>query len=148
MSVGVRVRACPLACFAASVRAFACRVRVRPRSACASPVRQPLGAFVCLFVFRAGVMERFGACMYVVSDDLVGLVRELCGGGDRDSVEDDWSAAPKTQFPYHMQRVVFAGVMADAEMVERALDMDVFCMRPEAGRGDAATRRGAGRVAG
>ena len=44
-------------------------------------------------LFRAGVMERYGAC----SDDLVGLVRGLCGDGERDPLEDDWASAPSTR---------------------------------------------------
>lgn len=47
------------------------------------------------------------------------------GHGEREATEDDWAASPRTRLTYHMQRVVFAGVMADAEMVERALDHDM-----------------------
>ena len=88
-------------------------------------------------VFRAGVMERFGAC----SDDLVGLVKGLCGDGDRDPASEDWGCTAPTRLRYHMQRVVFAGVMADAAMVDMALSMDVHCTAPEALRRDGARGR-------
>ena len=66
-------------------------------------------------------MERFGAC----SDDLVGLVTELCGEGDRAMDADDWYFTAPSRVTYYMQRVVFAGVMADAAMVDAAIDADV-----------------------
>ena len=90
-------------------------------------------------IFRAAVMERYGAC----SDDLVGLVRCLCGEGEREATADDFAVAPTSRLRYYMQRVVFAGVMADAEMVERALDRDIHGMHPGAGRGGARAARGA-----
>ena len=43
---------------------------------------------------------------------------------------------------YHMQRVVFAAVLADAEMVERALDIDVHAMCAAAVQAAAAPRGG------
>ena len=82
--------------------------------------------------------ERFGAC----SDDLVGLVRELVGQGDRDPSEEDRGSAPAQRVAYHMQRVVFAAVLADAEMVERALDIDVHAMCAAAVQAAAAPRGG------
>ena len=88
--------------------------------------------------FRAAVLERFGAC----SDDLVGLVRELVGQGDRDPSEEDRGWAPGPRVTYHMQRVVFAAVLADAEMVERALDIDVHAMCAAAVQAAAAPRGG------
>ena len=36
--------------------------------------------------FRAGVVERFGACC----DDMVGFVREVAGVRDRDALTDDY----------------------------------------------------------
>ena len=85
--------------------------------------------------FRAGVMERFGACC----DDLVGLVRGFCGDGARDASDEDWCFTSPTRLGYHMQRVVFAGVMADAEMVDRALDMDIDRTHADAARDEAET---------
>ena len=38
---------------------------------------------------------------------------------------DDWSFTARTRVDFHMQRVVFAGVLADAAMVDAALDMDL-----------------------
>ena len=52
----------------------------------------------------------------------------LVGQGDRDPSEEDRGSAPAQRVAYHMQRVVFAAVLADAEMVERALDIDVHAM--------------------
>ena len=72
--------------------------------------------------FRAATMERFGAC----SDDLCALVRELCGEGDRPSSSDDWYFTAPSSVTYHMQHVVLAGVMADAAMVDRAMDADII----------------------
>ena len=90
--------------------------------------------------FRAAVLERFGAC----SDDLhlVVLVSELVGQGDRDPSEEDRGWAPGPRVAYHMQRVVFAAVLADAEMVERALDIDVHAMCAAAVQAAAAPRGG------
>ena len=72
--------------------------------------------------FRAATMERFGAC----SDDMCALVRELCGEGDRPSSSDDWYFTAPSSVTYHMQHVVLAGVMADAAMVDRAMDADII----------------------
>ena len=79
-------------------------------------------------VFRAAVMERFGAC----SDDLCGLVSQLCGEGERAHDAEDWTFTAPSRVTYFMQHVVFAGVMADAEMVDRALELDVAWRAPEA----------------
>ena len=67
-------------------------------------------------------MERFGTC----SDDLVGLITELCGEGDREVGAEDWYFSAPSRVTYYMQRVVFAGVMGDAAMVDAALDTDVW----------------------
>ena len=89
--------------------------------------------------FRAAVLDRFGAC----SDDLVGLVRELCGDGLIDAESDEWSFTAASRRVFYMQRVVFAGVMADAAMVETALDLDVACTHPDALRGAGGAGAGA-----
>ena len=71
--------------------------------------------------FIAAVMERYGAC----SDDLCRLAALACGDGDRELSEaDDW---------YFMQGVVFAGVMADAAMVDAAITLDHVCPRGRGG---------------
>ena len=91
--------------------------------------------------FRAGVMERFGAC----SDDLVGLVTELCGEGDRDAGAEDWYFTAPSRVTYYMQRVVFAGFMADAAMVDAAIDADVALRDPAAADADRGPRGRGGR---
>ena len=70
-------------------------------------------------------------------------MRGLCGEGEREVTADDFTSAPASRLRYYLQQVVFAGVMADAEMVERALDQDVHGMCPGAGRGGARAARGA-----
>ena len=82
--------------------------------------------------FRAGVMERFGA----VGDDLQAMVRGACGDLDRDRGEEDWAFSAPSQVTYYMQHLVMAGVMADAAMVDGAIERDVYCRRdPEELRG-------------
>ena len=92
--------------------------------------------------FRAACMDRFGAC----SDDMHGLIQQLCGDGDRSVDADDWYYTAPSSVSYHMQRVVFAGVMADAAMLERAIDRDVVSQVREAqpwhGGGGAGQQRG------
>ena len=90
--------------------------------------------------FRAGVMERYGAC----SDDLVGLVRGLCGEGDRDYDVEDWYFTAPSSMSYHMQRIVLAGVMGDADMIARALDMDMHDRVPASFAAAAPGRGGRG----
>ena len=68
--------------------------------------------------FRAGVMERFGA----VGDDLQAMVRGACGDLDRDRGEEDWAFSAPSQVTYYMQHIVMAGVMADAAMVDGAIE--------------------------
>ena len=108
-----------LVCCLSSVRVF-CPVR---------PYVPPGGSFVCLFVcsFR-GVMERFGA----VGDDLQAMVRGACGDLDRDRGEEDWAFSAPSQVTYYMQHIVMAGVMADAAMVDGAIERDVYCRRDPA----------------
>ena len=60
----------------------------------------------------------------------------------RDPSEEDRGWAPGPRVAYHMQRVVFAAVLADAEMVERALDIDVHAMCAAAVQAAAAPRGG------
>ena len=93
-------------------------------------------------LFRATVMERYGAC----SDDLCGFVKSLCGDGECDVDSDDWSFTARTRVDFHMQRVVFAGVLADAAMVDAALDMDLSSVHSAAvvGGVGAAARRARG----
>ena len=71
--------------------------------------------------FIAAVMERYGAC----SDDLCRLAALACGDGDRELSEaDDWYFTAPSRRSYFMQGVVFAGVMADAAMVDTAIALD------------------------
>ena len=72
--------------------------------------------------FRAGVMERFGA----VGDDMQAMVRGACGDLDRDRGEEDWAFSAPSQVTYYMQHIVLAGVMADAAMVDAAIEADVY----------------------
>ena len=66
-----------------------------------------------------------------------GLVRAVttcvrsCGscvgkGIGRASASDDWYFTAPSSVTYHMQHVVLAGVMADAAMVDRAMDADII----------------------
>ena len=126
------MRATPSSCERAGVAAD---LRVSKKHSKYKPATDAMGS-----EFRAAVMERYGAC----SDDLVGLVRVLCGEGERDETADDYLVAPRSRFRYHMQQIVFAGVMADAEMVERATDQGVHGMHPGAGRGGARAARARG----
>ena len=71
--------------------------------------------------FIAAVMERYGAC----SDDLCRLAAIACGDGDRELSEaDDWYFTAPSRRSYFMQGVVFAGVMADAAMLDSAIALD------------------------
>ena len=72
--------------------------------------------------FFPAAIERYGAC----GSSLVGLVRMLCGDGDRDIVQCEgvvFSAASRVTF--FAQQIVFAAVIADAEMVLSFLEQDV-----------------------
>ena len=55
--------------------------RTRRKQAKYSPACQTMGA-----LFRAAVIERYGAC----ADELCGLVRMVCGDGERELAADDW----------------------------------------------------------
>ena len=70
-------------------------------------------------------------------------VQSTSKGSATSKGSDDFTSAPASRLRYYLQQVVFAGVMADAEMVERALDQDVHGMCPGAGRGGARAARGA-----
>ena len=71
--------------------------------------------------FIAAVMERYGAC----SDDMCRLAALACGDGDRELSEaDDWYFTAPSRRSYFMQGVVFAGVMADAAMLDSAIALD------------------------
>ena len=55
---------------------------------------------------------------------------------DRDRGEEDWAFSAPSQVTYYMQHLVMAGVMADAAMVDGAIERDVYCRRdPEELRG-------------
>ncbi len=73
-------------------------------------------------VFRAGVVERFGA----VGDSLAGLVRQTVGDAARQGDEDDYSFTAQRMLSWAMQHVVFGAVMGDAAMLEAALERDVY----------------------
>ena len=80
--------------------------------------------------FIAAVMERYGAC----SDDMCRLAALACGDGDRELSEaDDWYFTAPSRRSYFMQGVVFAGVMADAAMVDAAITLDHVCPRGRGG---------------
>ena len=78
-------------------------------------------------IFRAGVVERFGA----VGDSLAGLVRMTVGDAARMGDEDDYSFTAQRVLGWAMQHVVFGAVMGDAGMVEAALERDVYMLSPE-----------------
>ena len=53
------------------------------------------------------------------------LAALACGDGDRELSEaDDWYFTAPSRRSYFMQGVVFAGVMADAAMVDTAIALD------------------------
>ena len=71
--------------------------------------------------FRAGVVERFGAC----SDDMLAILRIIAGDADRDLMDaDDWYFTAPSQRSYYSQHVVFSAVIADAQMVDSAAGLD------------------------
>ena len=98
-------------------------------------------------IFRAGVVERFGA----VGDSLAGLVRQTVGDAARMGDEDDYSYTAQRVRTWAMQHVVFGAVMGDAMMLEAALERDVYMLSPDAAAAardrvrdaDGAARRGA-----
>ena len=77
--------------------------------------------------FRAAVMERFGA----VGDDMQAMVRGARAVTDLPrprsaASEEDWAFSAPSQVTYYMQHIVLAGVMADAAMVDAAIEADVY----------------------
>ena len=62
-------------------------------------------------VFRAAVMERFGAC----GDDLCGLVSQLCGEGERAHDAEDWTFTAPSRVTYFMQRNMDMNMDMDME---------------------------------
>ena len=90
--------------------------------------------------FRPAVLERFGACC----DELVGLIRLLCGDGDRDEAREDdymYAFSGRSRVTYVAQHVVFAAVMADAALLEHVIGADVRDVPADAtGRGARAAR--------
>ena len=61
-----------------------------------------------------------------VWDDMQAMVRGACGDLDRDRGEEDWAFSAPSQVTYYMQHIVLAGVMADAAMVDAAIEADVY----------------------
>ena len=90
--------------------------------------------------FRGAIVERFGAC----SDDMCGLVRQLCGDGDRDASSEDWSFTAPSRVTYHMQRIVFAAVIGDAAMLDAVIERDVRGVVVAAGAGQGGGAAAAG----
>ena len=81
-------------------------------------------------VFRGCVMERFGA----VGDDLRACIAGACGDGERDLGEDDWAFTAPSRVTYFVQHVVLAGVIADAAMVDAAIELDVYAREADTAR--------------
>ena len=98
-------------------------------------------------IFRAGVVERFGA----VGDSLVGLLRMTVGDTARFGDEEDYSFTAQRQLVWAAQHIVFATVLGDAAMLDGALERDVYgltdegaaALRERVGRAGAPRRRGA-----
>ena len=72
--------------------------------------------------FRAGVMERYGACC----DSLSGFIKMISGDGDRDWRESDYNFSSKSRSTWAAQHIVFAGVLADAAMLADVMEADVY----------------------
>ena len=51
---------------------------------------------------------------------------QSCGDGERDLGEDDWAFTAPSRVTYFVQHVVLAGVIADAAMVDAAIELDVY----------------------
>ena len=79
-------------------------------------------------VFRAGVVERFGA----VGDSLAGLLRMVVGDAERMRDAEDYSFTAQRQVVWAAQHVVFASVLGDAAMLDAALERDVYSLSDEA----------------
>ena len=72
--------------------------------------------------FRDAVIERYGHC----SDGLIGLVRLIAGAGRSEPWETDYSSAAPSRVTHVAQCVVFGAVMADAAMLDAALEVDAW----------------------
>ena len=94
-------------------------------------------------IFRAGVVERFGA----VSDSLAGLVRLTVGDAARMGDEDDFSYTAQRMLSWAMQHVVFGAVIGDAMMLEAALERDVYSQSADGAAAAPARVLGAGGAA-
>ena len=71
--------------------------------------------------FRPAVVERFGTCC----DELVGLIRTLCGDRDRDALRcEDYTFSAPSRSTYMAGLVTLATVAADAAMVEHVVLLD------------------------
>ena len=90
--------------------------------------------------FRAGVVERFGACC----DDMQGLIRMVAGDGECDAGSVEWSPTATSRITRAAQCVVFSTVMAEARMVRDVMDLDVYGRERAAlpGAGPRGTRGG------
>ena len=88
-------------------------------------------------IFRAAVVERFGA----VSDSLAGLLRMLVGDVERSGDEDDFSFTAPRAVQYAAQHVVFATVLADAAMLASALERDASSLSDDAAEAQCARVR-------
>ena len=71
--------------------------------------------------FTAAIMERFGA----VGGGLMGLLWECAGDRAVSCDASAWSFTARSRLAYFVQHVVFACVIADAAMLETAIDLDV-----------------------
>ena len=74
------------------------------------PICDRLGA-----VFKAAVMERHGHC----DDGMVSYIKLLSGDGERSLMDEDQTFSAPSRTTYVAQRIVFAAVHADAELVGR-----------------------------
>jgi hypothetical protein len=73
-------------------------------------------------VFTPAVVERFGA----VSDELVGLIRELVGDQHTDPLNPAYAFSAASRQTFLAQHLVLSTVVADAQMVETVLETDCF----------------------
>ena len=91
-------------------------------------------------LFRAGVVERFGACC----DDMQGLIRMVAGDGECDAGSVEWSPTATSRITRAAQCVVFSTVVAEARMVRDVMDLDVYGRERAAlpGAGPRGTRGG------
>ena len=81
----------------------------------------PLAAGVSS-IFIPAVVERYGA----QCDQLVGLISQLCGDGDRDRMRhDDVTFSQSSRTTYMAGMIGLAAVVADAAMVDSVIGLDV-----------------------